>query len=200
MKLIVGLGNPGSVYSGTRHNFGFMIVNELFLNNPFSLWEEKKKFKGEVSFGKINGENIILLEPMTYYNLVGESVRAVKEFYRLDNKDILVIYDEMSLPFCTVRTRSGGSHAGNNGIKNLIAYLGGYDFNRVRVGSGLPPTKDGDTQPICDRRSYVLSRISQADYVKLQALAPIIQQIASDFAAGNFQQTTYKLEDNTIET
>ena len=193
MKLIIGLGNPGVEYVGTRHNFGFMMVDYVAEAEHFSSWQNKKKFMGDVATGTIDGEAVILLKPTTYYNLVGEAALAVKQFYRLSENDILAIHDEMALPLGTVRTRVGGSDAGNNGIKNLILHLGA-SFGRVRIGSGLTPTHDGDAQPVHDRRDYVLGRLNQAERATFEALHPVVCQFVTDFVAGKLAQTTYKLD------
>lgn len=193
MKLIIGLGNPGAEYVGTRHNFGFMMADYIAEVEHFSPWQNKKKFMGDVATGTINGEAVILLKPTTYYNLVGEAALAVKQFYRLSDSDILVIHDEMALPLGTVRTRVGGSDAGNNGIKNLILHLG-TSFGRVRIGSGLTPIHDGDAQPVHDRRDYVLGRLNQVERTTFETLRPVVRQFVTDFVAGELAQTTYKLD------
>ena len=112
MKLIIGLGNPDKKYENTRHNTGFIAVDRLA-----GEWQEKPKFHGQVSERDIDGEKVIFYKPSTYYNDRGIGVRSVRDFYKLENDDILVIHDELALPFGTVRSRVGGSDAGNNGVK-----------------------------------------------------------------------------------
>src|SRR5258707_5952830 len=113
MKLIVGLGNIGDHFNGTRHNVGFKVIDALAEAKGLN-WQFKDKFKASVAEGEVDGQKIILAKPTTYYNLSGDAVQATKQFYKLDNADILVLHDELDLPFGTVRARLGGSDAGNN--------------------------------------------------------------------------------------
>lgn len=134
MKLIVGLGNFGGNYDGTRHNYGFFVINKMAEKFGVSgMWQEKVKFKSIQTQTVIEDQNVILMRPTTYYNLSGEAVQAVKNFYKLENKDILVVHDELDLPFGTLRVRNGGSSAGNNGIKNISQMIG-EDYTRIRLG------------------------------------------------------------------
>ena len=138
MKLFVGLGNPGRKYAETRHNVGFMVIDELAKQWGVSMNEEKK-FKGEIGSAHVNGEKIILLKPTTYMNLSGEAVQAVMDFYDLDNADIVVIYDDLDMEVGKVRGRAQGSAGGHNGIKSMILYLAGEDFKRFKIGIGKSP-------------------------------------------------------------
>lgn len=133
MKLIVGLGNPGKEYKDTRHNVGFMFVDNFVnkLNLKFSL---DKSLKCEIVQTMINNEKVIIIKPMTYMNLSGESVYLVTKYYKIDTKDILVIYDDMDLETGKIRIRANGSSGGHNGIKNIINILGTQDIKRVRIG------------------------------------------------------------------
>ena len=135
MKLFVGLGNPGKKYAGTRHNVGFMVIDELAKIWSVSMSKEKK-FKGEIGSAHINGEKIILLKPTTYMNLSGESVQAVMDFYDLYNEDIIVIYDDIAMELGKVRGRERGSAGGHNGIKSMILHLAGEEFKRFKIGIG----------------------------------------------------------------
>lgn len=131
MKLVVGLGNPGSKYTYTRHNVGFMVLDRLS-ENDFS---KQAKFDGltsEVSFG---GEKYILLKPDTFMNLSGQSVQKAKKFYNLENNDIWVVSDDFELSFGKIRIRRGGSSGGHNGLGSIIESIGD-DFWRIRVGIG----------------------------------------------------------------
>ena len=133
MKLLVGLGNPESKYDLTRHNVGFLML-DLIAEQLGANWQPKPKFKGVIAEATIGGEKALLLKPTTYYNLTGEATRAVMDFYKLSAaEDVLVLHDELALPFGTLRTRLAGSDAGNNGIKSLIAHIG-PQFARIRVG------------------------------------------------------------------
>lgn len=132
MKLIVGLGNPGKEYEGTRHNCGFMVIDKLA--EKLNVDVVQNKFKGLYVKFKYHGEDIILLKPQTYMNLSGESVIAAMQFFKIDKEDLLVIYDDLDMPVGKLRLRKTGSAGGHNGIKNIIAHLNSQDFKRIRVG------------------------------------------------------------------
>ncbi len=136
MFLVVGLGNPGREYEDTRHNIGFKVVDNIA--KEYNIEINRQKFKGTYGEGFIDGEKVILLKPTTYMNLSGESVREVVDFYNLDNEDVLVIYDDISLEIGTLRIREKGSAGGHNGIKSIIAHLGSEVFPRIKVGVGQP--------------------------------------------------------------
>jgi peptidyl-tRNA hydrolase, PTH1 family len=136
MKLIVGLGNPGKQYDQTRHNIGFEVIDEL--SNQFSIPLTQSKFKGLYGMGVYKGEKVILLKPLTYMNLSGESIRAVMDYYQVELEDLVVIYDDLDLPVGKIRLRQKGSPGGHNGIKSTVAYLGTQVFNRIRIGIDRP--------------------------------------------------------------
>lgn len=136
MFLIVGLGNPGSEYNGTRHNIGFEAVD--YIADKYNIELNRIKFKGIFGEGLINGKKVILLKPTTYMNLSGESIREVVNFYKISNEEIIVIYDDISLDVGRLRIREKGSHGGHNGIKSIIANLGTDVFPRVKIGVGAP--------------------------------------------------------------
>ena len=138
MKLFVGLGNPGKKYEATRHNVGFMVIDELAKKWGVSMSAEKK-FKGEIGSAHVDGEKIILLKPTTYMNLSGESVQAVMDFYDLHNEDVIVIYDDLAMETGKVRGREKGSSGGHNGIKSMILHMAGEDFKRFKIGIGNSP-------------------------------------------------------------
>lgn len=164
MKLIVALGNPESNYDLTRHNVGFLLLDHVAAQLG-ATWQPKPKFKGEIAEVVIGGEKAILLKPTTYYNLVGESARAVVDFYKLSpQQDVLALHDELALPFGTLRTRLGGSDAGNNGIKSLIAHLG-PDFARIRIGIANPLSSQRDAA------DFVLSRFNPEEQRALDDIA-----------------------------
>lgn len=191
MKLIVGLGNPGEEYAKTRHNFGFMVVDK-FVARHGGGWSMKNKFSAMTAEVNIGGEKLVVIKPTTYYNLSGEAVQRVMAFYKIDVSDVLAIHDEMALPLGVIRTRRGGSDAGNNGVKSLINTIGA-NFARVRIGSGQTPTHDGDAQPAHGRRDYVLSGLDVADAKVLDGEQDIAAQIISEFASGEFVETTYRI-------
>ncbi len=136
MKLIIGLGNPGKQYEHTRHNVGFITVDELAKRNNIPL--DKEKFKGSFGTGIIQNEKVILLKPLTYMNLSGESVRPLMDYYQIDIDNILVIYDDLDLPVGKIRLRTKGSAGGHNGMKSIIQHTGTQEFKRIRIGVDRP--------------------------------------------------------------
>lgn len=138
MRLIVGLGNPERRYDGTRHNVGFEYIDYLAREWNISLNQEK--CKGVYGSGIIGGEKVILLKPLTYMNLSGESVGAFVRYFNLDpSQDVLVAFDDISLEPGQIRIRRKGSAGGHNGIKSIIAHLGRMDFPRIKIGIGAKP-------------------------------------------------------------
>ncbi|MGO1061137.1 aminoacyl-tRNA hydrolase [Planococcus sp. FY231025] len=152
MKLIIGLGNPGKAYEQTRHNIGFKVIDYLAMkwNAPLT----QSKFKGMYSVIHRPEGKVMLLKPLTFMNLSGESVGALMDYYNIAVEDIVVIYDDLDLPTGQLRLRQKGSAGGHNGIKSLIQHLGTQEFNRMRIGISRPPS--GMKVP-----DYVLSRFSE---------------------------------------
>ncbi|MBM7555129.1 aminoacyl-tRNA hydrolase [Thalassobacillus pellis] len=136
MKCIVGLGNPGKKYAQTRHNVGFMVIDQFADNNSWELKQEK--FKSQYALEHINGEKVLLLKPQTYMNLSGVAVQAFADYYGFGPEDILVVYDDLDLPTGKIRLRQKGGHGGHNGIRNIIDQLDDKTFKRLRVGVGRP--------------------------------------------------------------
>lgn len=136
MKCIVGLGNPGRKYKKTRHNVGFMVIDELLDRHNWKL--DQAKFQGVYSLEHYQGEKVILLQPQTFMNLSGESIKALVDFYQINLEDILVIYDDLDLPTGKIRLRQKGGHGGHNGVRSTIDHLGTKSFNRLRIGIGRP--------------------------------------------------------------
>ncbi|SFB31693.1 peptidyl-tRNA hydrolase [Lentibacillus halodurans] len=151
MKCVVGLGNPGRKYSKTRHNIGFMVIDELAGRHRWKL--KKDKFKGRSTVETSDGEKVILLKPQTFMNLSGESVRPVMDFYQIAPENVLVIYDDLDLPAGKIRLRQKGGHGGHNGIRSIIDHLGTKEFKRLRIGIGRPAA----AIPVVD---YVLQSFS----------------------------------------
>ncbi len=154
MKLIIGLGNPGKTYEQTRHNIGFKVIDYLAMkwNAPLT----QSKFKGMYSVIHRPEGKVMLLKPLTFMNLSGESVGALMDYYNIQLEDIVVIYDDLDLPTGQLRLRQKGSAGGHNGIKSLIQHLGTQQFNRMRIGISRPPT--GMKVP-----DYVLARFSEEE-------------------------------------
>ena len=154
MYIIAGLGNPTREYEKTRHNVGFDTIDVLA--DKLNTSVDEKKFKGLYGKGIIAGEKVILLKPQTFMNLSGESVREAADFYKVDPEHIIVIYDDISLDVGQLRIRKKGSAGGHNGIKNIIAHLGGQVFPRIKVGVGEKPPK-------YDLADYVLGHFSKVE-------------------------------------
>lgn len=140
MKLVVGLGNPGPQYSGTRHNAGFMVIERMARELGASARQETK-LQAMVAEARDGSDKLILAQPTTYMNLSGEAIAKLLNWYKLTAKDLVVVYDDFALPFGQLRVRPDGSAGGHNGIKSTIQHLGGKPlFDRVRVGIGpVPP-------------------------------------------------------------
>ncbi len=158
-KLIVGLGNPGKEYEKTRHNAGWIALDTLM--EFYNVDKKPDKFKSNIYVSKINGENIFFVKPKTFMNLSGEAVRALMNYYKLQVKDILIIYDDKDLEVADLRFRESGSAGGHNGIKNIISNLNTDKFNRLRIGVGKPPSNF----KIID---WVLSKLSTNEIIKIK--------------------------------
>ncbi|WP_026657728.1 aminoacyl-tRNA hydrolase [Butyrivibrio sp. AC2005] len=155
MYLIAGLGNPEKKYNATRHNVGFGVIDVLSEKYDIDLTE--MKFKGMYGKGRIGNEKVILLKPLTYMNLSGESIRPVADYFKIDTKsELIVISDDIDLDPGRIRVRPGGSAGGHNGLKNIIAQLGHDEFSRVRVGVGKKP-------PRIDLADWVLGHFDKED-------------------------------------
>ena len=145
MFIIVGLGNPTPEYEGTRHNVGFEVIDALA--RKYNIDVDTKKHRAYIGKGMIEGQKVILAKPQTYMNLSGESVRSLLDYYKVDEEqELLVIYDDISLGVGQIRIRAKGSAGGHNGIKNIIAHLGGQVFPRIKVGVGEKPPKEEQEQ------------------------------------------------------
>ncbi len=136
MKIIVGLGNPGSEYAKTRHNVGFMLIDALAEHLNVDLW--KDKFNAKIAETRIGTQKVLLVKPQTYMNNSGEAVGPLMRWYKLTPEDIIVAHDDMDIPAGTIRIRKKGSSGGHNGIKSLIAHVGSENFAHVRLGIGRP--------------------------------------------------------------
>ncbi|GAA0609058.1 aminoacyl-tRNA hydrolase [Virgibacillus siamensis] len=152
MKCIVGLGNPGRKFKKTRHNIGFMVIDELVERHDWKL--KTDKFHGKSVVEHIHGDKVVLLKPQTYMNLSGQSIRPLMDFYQIDPTDILVIYDDMDLPTGKIRLRQKGGHGGHNGVRSTIEHVGSKEFKRLRIGIGRPDTR----MPVID---YVIGTFSK---------------------------------------
>ncbi|WP_080147104.1 aminoacyl-tRNA hydrolase [Marinilactibacillus piezotolerans] len=136
MKLVIGLGNPGAKYRETKHNIGFIVLDELAFQLGWAF--NKSKFDSVYAEGRIGTEKVLLIKPQTFMNDSGRSVRPWMDYYELTEEDIVVIYDDMDLPTGKIRLRTKGGAGGHNGIKSIIQHIGTKTFNRIRVGVGRP--------------------------------------------------------------
>jgi PTH1 family peptidyl-tRNA hydrolase len=175
MKLFVGLGNPGAKYAGNRHNIGFMVVDRIQEDGGFAPW--RAKFQGKVSEGTLGREKVILLKPETFMNLSGQSVGEAMRFYKLTPADVVVFHDELDLAPCKARVKTGGGHAGHNGLRSIHQHIGA-EYDRVRLGIGHPGHKDRVA-------GYVLSDFAKADQEWLDDLIRGCVDGAVALAAGD---------------
>jgi len=175
--LLVGLGNPGKEYELTRHNAGFICLDDFVAQSEgMEEWINKKDFKCLMSVGMVGHTRVVAIKPQTFMNLSSESVQAVAGFYKINPADILVVHDEIDIDFGQVRLRMGGSSAGHNGVKSLIQHLG-EDFGRVRIGVGPKPEK-------IDSEKFVLQRFSEAEQGQLANLKREVTAVISEYVFG----------------
>lgn len=190
IRLIVGLGNIGSVYEGTRHNAGFLFVDEL-ADKYDGRFNSDKKFMGAICRVTIDDKDVYLLKPSTFMNLSGKSVAAVAAFYKITPKEILVVHDELDLPPGAIKCKVGGGSAGHNGLKSIVASIGSSDFARIRIGIGHPR----DKQLSISVADYVLSKPSSSDRDLIrQAVEKVISEI-DDIVSGNFTRVMANLNE-----
>ena len=168
MKLIVGLGNIGKEYEKTRHNIGFIAIDEILKNQNYSTIN-KPAFKGEI----YKSGNYLFLKPSTYMNLSGESVGAVKNFYKIDNDDIIVIHDDLDLKLGALRFKKGGGHGGHNGLKSIDSHIGN-SYHRIRIGIDRPEEKD----KVID---FVLGKFNDEELEKLSKTLENVKKAVFDW-------------------
>ena len=175
MKIITGLGNPGTEYAKTKHNVGFMFVDALAEKLGVTEW--KDKFDAKVGEGRIGTEKVLLVKPQTYMNDSGRSVGPVMNFYKLAPEDLIVAHDDMDIPAGTIRIRKKGSAGGHNGIKSILAHVGDEHFSRVRIGIGRP-------LPGWTVVNHVLAAFSEEDAPKITEainyLIPAVECIVNE--------------------
>jgi PTH1 family peptidyl-tRNA hydrolase len=156
MKLIVGLGNPGKEYEKTRHNVGFMVIDKYCNNEKFS-----EKFNGLYINKVINGEKVIFLKPLSFMNLSGTVVKAFQDYYKIENKDILIIRDDLDIPLGHAKLKFNSSSGGDNGVKSIINSLRTQAFCQFKIGISQDKT--------VDTKDYVLGKFSNLKETKLEA-------------------------------
>ncbi len=183
LKLVIGLGNLGEQYSRTRHNVGFTVVDSYQEKHEIGEWQEKAKFKVSIVETNVDNTPVMLAKPHTMMNLSGEAVKAIKNYYKVENENILVVYDELDVPFGTIRTRIGGGSAGHNGIKSLIDAIGD-SFWRCRIGV------QNEQSAVMDSADFVLGRFNDDETLKLPLLASEAGSIIGDFINDQIKEET----------
>lgn len=188
MFIIVGLGNPGSEYNGTRHNIGFEVID--YISNKYNININRVKFKGVYGEGFIEGKKIILLKPSTYMNLSGESIRDIMNFYKISSQEIIVIYDDISLPVGKIRIREKGSAGGHNGIKSIIQCLSIDEFPRIKVGVG---------QPANGLVSHVLGKFPAEEVEVLRKVIPVCNEAVVEILKNSVKESMNKFNGFSAE-
>ena len=180
MKLIVGLGNKGNEYNNTRHNVGFMVIDNYINKNNLTL---KSKLDGLYAETIINGEKVIFLKPQNYINLSGDVISKYIKYFKIDVKDILVIHDDMDLEIGTFKIRSKGGSAGHNGLKNIESNLKTNEYKRIKIGI---------SKNNIDKIDYVLGKFSSTELSKLNKVIDITYNIIEDFVSLSFENLMNK--------
>lgn len=184
MKLVFAQGNPGSRYERTRHNAGFIVIDSIVAKHGGS-WKSENKFNADVATITIDGEKILFIKPLSFYNETGRVARSIVDFYKLSpSTDVLVLHDELALPFGTVRVREKGSDAGNNGIKSLNAHLG-PEYWRIRVGVW------NERKEVMGDVDFVLSTFSPSETTALaKAITDTVDKLIYTFVDGSIENTS----------
>jgi len=185
IKLIVGLGNPGREYDGTRHNAGFWWVDEFARAHQFA-FKAESKFHGLTARGAVHGRELFLLKPQTFMNVSGRAVVAQAHFYKIAPQQILVVHDELDLPPGSAKLKLGGGHGGHNGLKDIIAHLGTRDFWRLRFGIGHP----GERADVSD---YVLNAPHREEAELIEHAMQRAQDVALLIVEGKLEAAMLKL-------
>lgn len=186
MKIILAQGNPGTQYAATRHNIGWMIL-DAYASMHSAEFKPEKKFVANIATMTIAGEKILLIKPTTFYNETGRTVRTLIDFYKLDPaRDLLVIHDDLSLPFGTIRIREKGSDAGNNGIKSISSHVG-TDYWRIRVGIW------SEKRELLPDADFVLSRLSVTEITLIkEKIIPVVTEMIATFLTGSIAATSHQ--------
>jgi len=184
MKLVIGLGNPGAKYVATKHNAGFYAVD--YLAHYYGIAMNKNRFRGISGEGIIEGEKILLLKPLTFMNLSGESLIECMNFYKLTAEEILVIYDDTAFEAGVIKMKRTGSAGGHNGIKNIIEHIKTQNFPRARIGIGRPP----EGYLLVD---YVLSKFTDMEIEKIKDRMPSFKDAVTTFVTKDIEAAMNKL-------
>jgi PTH1 family peptidyl-tRNA hydrolase len=170
--LVVGLGNKGKKYEKTRHNIGFVSVDMFAEAHEFPVWMEKKDLKCLMTAKPLGGIRVILCKPTTMMNLSGEAVRAIMSFYKIPIENVVVVHDELAIPFGQIRVRTGGSDAGNNGVKSVIQVCGA-DFHRIRIGIQATTKLEAS--------DFVLSKFDKVELEQVRSLTREVISILTEY-------------------
>lgn len=181
MKMVVGLGNPGKEYENTRHNVGFMVLDNWMNKHNFTF--DKNKLNGLYSIIKYNNEDVLVLKPLSFMNLSGTVIRAFMNYYKIDVNDLLVIYDDKDIALGSVKLKKNGSSAGHNGIKNIIENLKTEDFKRLKVGL---------SKNNVDMVSFVLGKFNNEEMCKLNVVLNETNDILNDYFVMTFDNLMNK--------
>ena len=182
MKLIVGLGNPGKEYVGTRHNMGFVMIDEIAKSLNTSITEEK--FGGLYTKVNVEGENIILLKPQKYINLSGEVIQKYVQYFKIDIHDILIISDDLDMQVGKIKLKLSGSSGGHNGLKNIELHLKTQNYKRIKIG--ISNNKNMDT------KDYVLGKLSKEEKEAIEKIKNLMPNIFKDYLHTSFDNVMNK--------
>jgi PTH1 family peptidyl-tRNA hydrolase len=170
---VFGLGNPGEKYKNTRHNLGFLVLDALLeKQEPLSktYWEEDKKLKSLIKKIKIGEKDVLLVKPLTFMNNSGLAVRLVRDYFKIEEKELFVVSDDIDLPFGKIKVRFGGASAGHKGVQSIIDSLGTDKFWRIRLGIGRPKRGDIKEKNYKSIENYVLSNFGRGEAGKVKSL------------------------------
>ncbi len=190
LKLLVGLGNPGAEYHKTRHNVGFMVLEEIAKKNNCIFRESKKLFGTTCTYGT-GLEKTRLLMPKTYMNESGKSVRSARDWFNFENHQLIVLVDDMDLPLGKIRVRSKGSSGGHNGLKSIINHLGTSEFKRLKIGIG--PPSDEQKERKSKTISHVLGRFSKEEFLIINFIIKEIINCIESIKSNNWEKITTRL-------
>ncbi len=183
MKCVVGLGNPGTRYRLNRHNAGFLVLDQLAQQHLITI--SQTLFDADIGKGKIAGSAVLLVQPQTFMNRSGFAIRRLNDYFRIAIEDLIVVHDDLDLPFPTIRLKAGGGHGGHKGLISIIDHLGSTDFLRVRIGIGRPPLKSMV-------ENYVLSPFSDEEMICLPQLTRTAAEAVTDIISSGIQAAMEK--------
>jgi len=190
LKLFIGLGNPGDEYNKTRHNVGFMVLEEIARQNNCTFRERKKLYGKTCEIGSGISKKRLLM-PNTYMNESGKSVRSAKDWFNFENHQLIVLVDDMDLPLGKIRVRSKGSAGGHNGLKSIIKCLGTNEFKRLRIGIGPPSRIQEERKP--KTISHVLGKFSKEEFVILNFIIKEITSSIESITSNNWEKIATRL-------